>query len=70
MSQPRGVYELRIIKEKTKIRLQVILHLLFFLTILHGYQSLHDIIILKLTRKEYLISNFEYRPLRSVTVFQ
>ena len=67
MSQPRGVYELRIIKEKTKIRLQVIPHLLFFLTILHGYQSLHEIII---TRKEYLISNFEYRPLRSVTVFQ
>ena len=48
MSQPRGVYELRIIKEKTKIRLQVILRLSIFLTILHGYQSLHEIIILKL----------------------
>ena len=47
MSQPRGVYELRMIKEKTKIRLQVILHLLFFLTILHGYQSLHEIVISK-----------------------
>ena len=48
MSQPRGVYELRMIKEKTKIRLQAILHLLFFLAILHGYQNLHEIIILKL----------------------